>query len=68
MPAGLQKALNFLPFRYTADLPFRIYSGHIPAADAGRQILIQLFFILALGALAFFCFRRAVGRVVIQGG
>lgn len=68
MPEGLQRVLSWLPFRYISDLPLRVYSGHIPAADAVTGILVQAAWIagfVALGALLFARIRR---RVVIQGG
>ncbi len=42
MPSLLKKIVYFLPFRYTSDLPFRIYSGNIPLSEAYVSIGIQL--------------------------
>lgn len=68
MPAWLQTITYALPFRLSTDLPFRIYSGHIPAQEAwmgiGTQV-IWLSILLAGGAL---WLRAALRRVVIQGG
>lgn len=68
MPAGVQAFLNFLPFRYFSDLPFRIYSGNIAPADAlfgmGIQIAWAGFFIV----LGTFSFAAVLRRAVIQGG
>lgn len=68
MPKALQSALNWLPFRYTADLPFRIYSGNIGFSDAMNGIIIQLVWITALIFAGSFAFRKIMRRVVIQGG
>jgi len=68
MPEGLQRVLNFFPFRYAADLPFRLYSGNISGSNALFQICIQFFWIAALLALGSLAFRRIMRRVVIQGG
>jgi ABC-2 type transport system permease protein len=68
MPGKLQKVLNFLPFRYTSDLPFRIYSGNIAGADALRQIGIQVIWTACLLALGAWAFRRVTRRIVVQGG
>ena len=68
MPEALQRVLNFLPFRYASDLPFRLYSGHISGADALFQIAVQLLWIIFLMALGSLAFRRVMRRVVIQGG
>ncbi len=42
MPTWLQNIVVVLPFRYTADFPFRVYSGHIPQNEAVLGIVIQL--------------------------
>ncbi|MFJ7728717.1 ABC transporter permease [Neobacillus sp. NPDC097160] len=68
MPLWLQKIANVLPFRWTADFPFRVYSGHIPQHEAMIGILIQLGYLLVLVLLGRFALNRAVGKVVVQGG
>lgn len=68
MPEPLQRALNFFPFRYAADLPFRLYSGNITGNDALFQIGIQFFWIAVLLILGSFAFKKIMRRVVIQGG
>ena len=42
MPSWLQKIAYFLPFRLAVDMPFRIYTGHIPVSQALQGVLIQL--------------------------
>lgn len=68
MPPWLQRLMDFLPFRYTADLPFRIYSGNIGAADALLQLGITLLWIAGLLILGVWVLRRFLRRVVVQGG
>ncbi|MDR3086070.1 MAG: ABC transporter permease [Christensenellaceae bacterium] len=68
MPPWLQRILDFLPFRYVADLPFRLYSGNIAGSEALFQIGVQVLWIAALLFLGQICFRRILGRVVVQGG
>jgi len=68
MPSWLQSIVNVLPFRYTADFPFRVYSGHIPSADAITGILIQLIWLTIIVVLGKLTMRKALGRVVVQGG
>jgi len=68
MPKSLQTVLNFLPFRYAADLPFRLYSGSIAGTDALFQIGVQALWIVGLLALGSLAFKRVLRRVVIQGG
>jgi len=68
MPLWLQQIANFLPFRYAADLPFRIYSGNISGRDALVQIGLQMLWLAGLLVLGQYCFKRVLRRVVIQGG
>ena len=68
MPKSLQNILNWFPFRYTSDLPFRIYTGNIAASEALFGILIQLLWIGILLAAGVFAFKRVMQRVAIQGG
>jgi ABC-2 type transport system permease protein len=68
MPQGLQQALNFLPFRYMADFPFRVYSGSIPVGDAVVGIGIQLLWIVILSAGGLWGFKAIQKRIVAQGG
>jgi ABC-2 type transport system permease protein len=68
MPDWLQRILNWLPFRYIADLPYRLYSGNIVGVDAFRQIEVQFVWVVALIIAGKLCFRRVLRNVVIQGG
>ena len=68
MPQWLQKILNFLPYRYISDLPFRLYSGNISGHDAVFQIGVQVAWILGLCLLGKLAFGKIMRRIVIQGG
>lgn len=68
MPAWLQRAAYFLPFRLASDLPFRIYSGHIPADQALIEIGVQLIWLIALVLLGRIALEKVLQRVVVQGG
>jgi ABC-type uncharacterized transport system, permease component len=68
MPAWLQSITYALPFRWTADFPFRVYSGQISQTDAVWGILIQLVWLSILVSLGRWCLRRALRQVVVQGG
>ncbi|WP_026679500.1 ABC transporter permease [Fictibacillus gelatini] len=68
MPSWLQKVTNLLPFRYTADFPFRVYSGHIPQNEALTGLFIQLIWLIVLVWLGRMALNKALRRVVIQGG
>jgi ABC-2 type transport system permease protein len=68
MPKALQTIVSFFPFRYTTDLPFRIYSGSIPPAEALTGIGIQILWILLLGCTGYFMMASVLKKTVIQGG
>lgn len=68
MPDVLKKIVYVLPFRYTSDLPFRIYAGNIGYREALISIGVQLIWISTLVALGKLCMNKALKRVVVQGG
>ena len=68
MPDWLQNVANALPFRWASDFPFRIYAGQIPLREALSQIPAQLLWIAALLALGSWSLRRALRKLVVQGG
>ncbi|WP_199618274.1 ABC transporter permease [Paenibacillus alkalitolerans] len=68
MPSWLQQITYVLPFHWTADFPFRVYSGQIPQDEALRGILSQLSWLAALMVMGMQLLRKALQRVVIQGG
>jgi len=68
MPSWLQNIVKLLPFHLTADFPFRVYSGHIPKDEALTGILIQIIWLVMLVILGKFAMKKALRRVVVQGG
>jgi ABC-2 type transport system permease protein len=68
MPEAMQRVVNCLPFRYTADFPFRVYSGNIAGGEALLGLAAQFCWTAALIALGLLCFRAIRTRLVIQGG
>lgn len=68
MPLWLQKIAYMLPFRWTADFPFRVYTGNIPQNEAFVGIVIQLVYLIVLIWVGRIAFNRALKRVVVQGG
>jgi len=68
MPPLLQRITALLPFRYTADFPFRVYSGHIAGTEALLGLAAQFLWLLAMIGLGFWGFKAALKRLVIQGG
>ena len=68
MPPLLQRITAFLPFRYTADFPFRVYSGHIAGTEALFGLGMQFIWLLVLIGLGLWGFKGALKRLVVQGG
>lgn len=68
MPLGLQKALNYLPFRYISDLPFRIYIGNVGLAEGATALAIGIVWLVVLIVLGKLLIKSASRRVVVQGG
>ena len=67
-PDWLQPLLNWQPFRGLADVPYRIYSGNIPAAEIAGELFFVLIWMIALVLLGRLILLRGVRRMVVQGG
>ena len=68
LPKPVADVLNFFPFRYVSDLPFRIYIGNINGADALVQIAIQLVWLVAIVLISRFIMSKKINKLVVQGG
>jgi ABC-2 type transport system permease protein len=68
MPEALKKLVYVLPFRYTSDLPFRIYAGNIGLKEALISIGVQLVWITIIVTIGRLWMGKALKRVVVQGG
>lgn len=68
LPVFLLTALEYLPFRFIGDLPFRVYSGNINVSYGLFSIGMQLIWIIAFVILGRLLLRYALKRVSIQGG
>jgi ABC-2 type transport system permease protein len=67
-PEPIRWIIEALPFRGVSDLPFRIYSGHIPASQAWQVFAQQLAWTLVLVLLGRWLMSRGLKRMVVQGG
>jgi len=67
-PDWLQPFLDWQPFRGLADVPYRIYSGHIPADAALFELAMQTGWTVLVVALGMGMLRAASRRLVVQGG
>lgn len=68
LPNGFRQFCELLPFASAQNLPFRIYSGDISGNEAALFISLQLFWILFFTLLEQLLLKRALKKVVVQGG
>lgn len=68
MPKALQNVLNYLPFRFIVDLPFRIYIGNIGIKSALMFSILAFVWLIVLVALGKFLMSKALKKTIIQGG
>ena len=67
-PPWLVSVAGYLPFRGIYFVPAAIFVGRLQPDAWGAAALVQFLWILTLGLLAHWLWRRAVTRVVVQGG
>ncbi len=67
-PDWLQPVLYWQPFRGLADVPYRIYVGHIEPSAAVMEIAMQVAWTALIVVLGRFILARASARLVTQGG
>ena len=67
-PEALQPLLYALPFASMQSTPFLIYTGHIGGAQALQGIALQLLWLAALIAIGCALMKRALKKVIVQGG
>jgi len=68
MPPWLQQVTAFMPFRWTSDLPLRVYSGHIGTEEALVGILMQVFWITVLVSAGTLIMKSVTRLSTVQGG
>ncbi|WP_338066329.1 ABC transporter permease [Paenibacillus montanisoli] len=68
MPGWMQDIVYLLPFHWTADFPFRVFTGDISKLGALKGLAAQLAWLAALAAFGHYTMNRALRRVVVQGG
>ena len=67
-PKFLQIISNALPFRYMSDLSFRIYVGNIGLKEGLIGLAIQFVWVFIIIGIGYFCTKKALKRIVVQGG
>lgn len=68
LPDWLGGILEWLPFAAGQNIPLRIYSGHIAGVQALERIGLQAFWLVAMVAVGAALMKKALRRVVVQGG
>ena len=67
-PEGFRQVAELLPFGAMQNIPLRIFSGNISGTDALFGIGLQVFWILTMITMGKIWIKRAVKKVVVQGG
>ena len=67
-PGALRTLVQWLPFQATTYVPAGIYVGAIEGGAAWRAIAVQVCWLVVLGCAAGLVWRRAILRIVVQGG
>lgn len=67
-PEALQPIMYALPFASMQNTPFLIYTGHISGIEALQSIALQIVWFAALLTAGRILMRRALRKVVVQGG
>lgn len=67
-PEALQPLIYALPFASMQSTPFLIYTGYISGLEAVRSIVLQLVWLAALTIAGRLLMKRALKKVVVQGG
>lgn len=67
-PPSLRRIVELTPFAAMENIPFRIYSGNITGTALRSSVLLQIFWLILLTALGKAAMRRALRRVIVQGG
>lgn len=67
-PAPVLAVVQLLPFAAMQNMPLLIYSGNIVGVDALKGIAFQFFWLAALFLIGQLTMRRALKKVIVQGG
>ncbi|MEN9935571.1 MAG: hypothetical protein RLZZ387_2150 [Chloroflexota bacterium] len=68
LPRPLQVVADLLPFRAITSVPAQTFLGKISGPDLVAALALQLFWVAVMTVLAWLVLRRAVLKVVVQGG
>ena len=68
LPAWARDVIYALPFRGIVDIPFRLYTGHIPPGQAPAMLAHQVGWLAVLVLAGRWLLTRGQRRLVVQGG
>ncbi|MCL2628570.1 MAG: ABC transporter permease [Oscillospiraceae bacterium] len=67
-PDGVRQVVELLPFAAMQNMPLRIYSGSITGSDVLWGLGLQAFWLITLVILGKLAMRKALTKVIVQGG
>ena len=67
-PPVFRRVAELLPFAAMQNMPLRIYSGNLAGGDALYGITMQVFWLVVLVVLGRLWMRKALTKVIVQGG
>ena len=67
-PDWAQPIVQALPFAGLIDLPFRVFTGHIPTTAVAPVLAHQIVWTIALVVFGRWLLSRGLRRIVVQGG
>lgn len=67
-PGWFRWVSQALPFEYTIGVPLSFYVGRIPPADLPAQLSVAAGWAVTLAVVTRLLWRKAAGRVAVQGG
>ena len=67
-PKSFRKVVEWLPFTYMQNVPFRVYSGDLPVAELGPVMAKQMLWLVILVAAGLFTWKQVEKKIVVQGG
>ena len=68
LPDGVRQVVELLPYASMQNVPFRIYGGDLAGVEMLQKIVLQLFWVAALIGFGKLLTRKALKRIVVQGG
>lgn len=68
LPGGIKGVFELLPFASMQNTPFLIYTGNLDNQNAIFSMLLQLFWLVALIIIGKLLMKKALKKVVVQGG